>query len=302
MSNPLLSIVIPTHNRPHLLPRAVESALKQTMNNLEVIVVDDASVEPVNLPEHPQLRIVQLSTSRGGAGARNVGTDMALGRWITYLDDDDELLPHMASVSLEALAQAVLPAPVAVISGLEVVNSRGQVVDTRFPPPVRLRGAYFSLEDLEPSNSYNTKQTLVVEREVLRQIGGWDEAFRSRVHSELFLRLNPACSILGLPVVTYRLYAHEGVRVSRDPRLRQESFKRLVNKHQSLFKTHPKPSASFIYKHARVSYKLGQKRAALSSVWWAMQLDPLYTLARVASRFRKKLLRYTQGALVEPKK
>lgn len=51
MNNPLLSIIIPTYNRPHLLPRAVNSALAQTLEDIEVIVVDDASPEPVQLPE-----------------------------------------------------------------------------------------------------------------------------------------------------------------------------------------------------------------------------------------------------------
>lgn len=295
MSNPLLSIIIPTHNRPHLVPRAVKSALEQTMDDLEVIVVDDASTGPIDLPSHPRLRLIRLPESRGGAGARNVGTDAACGRWVTYLDDDDRLLPHMASVSLLALAQPSLPTPVAVISALEVVNTQGQVIEIRLPPPVRPHGAHFSLEELEPGSSYNTKQTLVVEREVLRQIGGWDETFRSRVHSELFLRLNPICSILGLPVVTYQLYAHEEMRVSRDPMLRQESFQRLVRKHESLFKAHPKMFANFVYEHARNSYKLGQKGAAFVNLCWAMQLDPLYTLDRVVSPFYQSLFKKLSG-------
>ena len=191
MSNPALSIIIPTRDRPHLLPRAVKSALEQTFADLEVIVVDDASTQLVELPEDPRLRIIRLSKPRGGAAARNVGTDAAIGRWVMYLDDDDRLLPHMAAVSLDALAQATLSAPVAVLSGMELVDAQGNITGSLLPPPARPRGAHFSLEELEPGCSYNTKQTLVVEREVIRSIGGWDEEFRSRVHSELFLRLNP---------------------------------------------------------------------------------------------------------------
>lgn len=299
MSNPLLSIIIPTRNRPHLLPRAVKSALEQTMDNLEVIVVDDASAQPVQLPDHPRLRVIRLSTPRGGSRARNVGTEVALGRWIAYLDDDDRLLPHMAAVSLEAIAQAKLPAPVAVLSGIDVVSAQGRVTKTRLPPPVRPRGSHFYLEELEPGKSYNTKQTLVVEREVIRLLGGWDETFRSRVHSELFLRLNPVCSLLGLQVVTYQLYNHEGEQVSRNPTLREESFKRLVNKHRAVFQAHPKMFTNFVLEHARKSYQLGQRRAALSSVCWALRLDPLHTLTRFASPFWRKLHGYTFNERVD---
>lgn len=281
-----LSIIIPTRDRPQLLPRAVQSALSQTMTDLEVIVVDDASTQPVDLPADPRLRVIRLSTPRGGAGARNVGTEAARGRWIAYLDDDDCLLPQMADVSLEAIALATLPPPIAVISGIDVVDDGGKTLETRLPPPSRPRGCHFALEALEPGKSYNTKQTLVVEREIILQLGGWDEAFRSRVHTELFLRLNPVCSIVGLPVVTYQLYEHPGVRVSRNSSLRQESFQRLINKHKAIFRAHPQMFANFVYDHARMLYRMGDKSQALSSLFWAMQIDPLPTLKKLVRRWR----------------
>jgi glycosyltransferase involved in cell wall biosynthesis len=292
MHKPLLSIIIPTHNRPQLVTYAVKSALEQTMDDLEVIVVDDASTQAIYLPSHPQLRVIRLSQPHGGAGTRNVGLEAAVGRWVTFLDDDDRLLPHMAKVSLEALSQTSVPSPVAVISGLEEVNSQGEVLSKRLPPPLRLRGAHFFLEKLEPGKSYNSKQTLVVEREVLQKIGGWDQEMRSRVHSELFLRLNPACSIIGIPVITYQLYNHGEQRVSRNPKLRQESFLRLVNKHRSIFQAHPQMFANFVYEHANKCYENGLKLEAFSNLCWAMQLDPQRILPRVAVKFYRSKLNF----------
>ncbi|NDJ17665.1 glycosyltransferase [Myxacorys almedinensis] len=280
MSRPLLSIIIPTHNRPDLLRRAVGSALAQTIEDLEVLVVDDASTQPIELPPDPRLKLIRLEKSRGGAGARNVGTEAAQGRWITYLDDDDRLLPPMVETSLAALNKATLPAPVGVISGIELVDPTDRVIRKLLPPPQRLQGAHFALEELEEGCSYNTKQTLVVEREVILQIGGWDETFRSRVHSELFLRLNPVCSILGLPVVSYQLSVHEGARVSTNPELRQASFRQLLEKHHTLFEAHPKMFANFVYEHAYTSYKMGQMGAAFLNVCWALRLHPSHTLSR----------------------
>lgn len=281
MKNPLLSIIIPTHNRPQLVLRAVKSALQQTIEDLEVIVVDDASQTPPQLPQDSRVRMIRLPQPRGGAAARNIGTQKANSRWVTYLDDDDRLLPDMASVSLKALSENTSTSPIAVISGLEVVDSRGKVIQKRKPPALRSQGAHFFLEELEAGYSYNTKQTLVVERKVIEQIGGWDETFRSRVHSELFLRLNRACSIIGLPIVTYQLTAHEGVRVSRDVKLRQESFQRLINKHKSLFKVHPKMFAKFLCDHGEKSLEFGQLQAAISSYLHAMQLDLKLTLKQL---------------------
>lgn len=292
MSTPRLSIIIPTYNRPHLLPRAVNSALEQTLDDLEVIVVDDASTEPMNLPEDPRLRIIRLPENKGGAAARNVGAREARGRWLAYLDDDDWLLPHMAAVSLDALAHTTLPKPVAALSGIEVVNAEGKVTQTRLPPTMP-RGSHFLLEEIEPGQSFLCKQTMVVERDVLLGIGGFDESFPSRVHTELFLRLNPVCSILGLPTVTYQLFAHQGTRVSRDSSLRQVVFNRLVRKHESLFNAHPKAFANFLYEHACRLYELGQTGAALSTLLWAMQINPRHTVARMVWPFRKRLHSYT---------
>jgi glycosyltransferase involved in cell wall biosynthesis len=301
MSNPSLSIIIPTYNRPHLLPRAVQSVLAQTVEDLEVVVVDDGSPEPVKLPEHPRLRVVRLPENRGTAAARNAGAASARGRWITYLDDDDQLLPHMAEVSLAALANTTLPKPVAVLSALEVVNQEGKVTQTRRPPTLP-RGKHFFLEEIEPGQSFLSKQTLVVERELILEIGGYDESFSSRVHTEIFLRLNPVCSILGVPTVTYQLISHEGPRISRDPSRRQVSFHQLVRKHKSLFKAHPKMFADFVYKHALMSYELGQKSAALSSVLWAMRIHPRHILGKVTWPLRKSLRGYTMQVGQAPSK
>lgn len=290
MENPQVSIIIPTYNRPHLLPRAIDSALGQTVEDLEVVVVDDGSEPPVKLVDHPRLRLIRLPHNQGTAVARNRGAEAAQGRWIAYLDDDDQLLANMVEISLTALAETQLPPPVAVLSGLEVVTPEGKVLETRIPPTLA-RGSHFFLEALEVGKSFLSKQTLFVERQLLLQLGGYDETFQSRVHTEMFLRLNPVCSILGLPQVTYRLTAHSGPRVSRDPNLRQVSFHRLIEKHQSIFQSHPEAFAQFIFQHAKTSYGLGQRKAALLNLIRAVQVYPPYVAGALFYDFKEFILR-----------
>jgi glycosyltransferase involved in cell wall biosynthesis len=299
MIDPLLSIIIPTRNRPELLRRAVESALAQTARQVEVVVVADASDPPVELPEDPHLRVVRHPSQRGGAAGRNSGLQAARGRWVTYLDDDDELLPTMVEASLDGIARSTLPAPVAAISGIELVSGDGQVVGIRLPP-TRPRGDHFFLEPIESGLSYLTKQTLVVEAEVLRGVGGWDESFRSRVHSELFLRLNPVCSLVGLPEVTYRLSVHEGPRVSRDRSLRQESFRRLVSKHRDAFEAHPARFAEFAFAHADRSLQDGQIWAAAATLARAARLAPRPALRRLARLARHAVASRRVGRRAAP--
>ena len=96
--NPLVSVVIPTRQRPLLVARAVESVLFQTYANLEVIVVidgpDGATQKALGNFSDARLRVVALLRSVGGAAARNVGVQNATGAWIAFLDDDDEWLPE----------------------------------------------------------------------------------------------------------------------------------------------------------------------------------------------------------------
>jgi len=287
-SDPLLSIIITTYNRPHLLGRAVRSALGQTVTDLEVVVVDDGSTEPVTLAEQPRLRMVRLPVNHGLSAARNVAATSARGRWISYLDDDDQLFPHFAEVSLNALAQTTLPRPVAALSGLEAVNRDGAPIRTHLPPTLP-RGSYFGLEKIDPRLSFFSKQTLVVEREVLLGIHGFDEAFSALPYTEMFLRLNPVCSIVGVPVVTYRQFIHQGPRLSSDPSRRQSDFGRLISRHKALFDARPRVFADFALRHAHSLYNLGQYRAAVASVCSTARSHPFSTFAGITSVLWRKL-------------
>jgi len=98
--NPLVTVVIPTHNRPNLLERAVRSVLLQTIADLEVIVVvdgpDSSTVSALEAMQSadPRLRFLALPQNVGGSDARNAGIEGAKGKWIALLDDDDEWLPQ----------------------------------------------------------------------------------------------------------------------------------------------------------------------------------------------------------------
>jgi glycosyltransferase involved in cell wall biosynthesis len=94
----LVSVVIPTINRPKLVLRAIDSVLRQTHEEVELIVVVDGpdpdTVSAVRAVNDPRLQLIVNPQSFTAAGARNVGADHATGEWIAFLDDDDEWLPN----------------------------------------------------------------------------------------------------------------------------------------------------------------------------------------------------------------
>lgn len=105
--NPLVSVIIPTFNRAELIRRTVESALNQTYSHLEVIVVDDGSVDNteavVSTISDPRVSFVRLPTNCGGAVARNSGIKAATGDYIALLDSDDTWLPNKIELQLASI-------------------------------------------------------------------------------------------------------------------------------------------------------------------------------------------------------
>jgi glycosyltransferase involved in cell wall biosynthesis len=119
-----VSLIIPTFNRPHLLPRAVESALRAGQD-VEVIVVDDASCdETANVCAALHgIRYVRLDRNQGVAGARNAGLLESSSDFIAFLDDDDLRLPGSLDHQVELLMNN--PDAGFVAGGVMLANQEG---------------------------------------------------------------------------------------------------------------------------------------------------------------------------------
>lgn len=94
----MISVIIPTHNRVSMLSKAIESVLKQTYQDFELIVVSDASNDGTDeymnkiIENDKRIKYISYSTPYGACYARNTGIESAQGEYIAFLDDDDEWL------------------------------------------------------------------------------------------------------------------------------------------------------------------------------------------------------------------
>lgn len=130
---PLLSVVVPTYNRAALVPRAVRSILAGTEVALEVVVVDDGSADDTQAAVasviDDRIRYLRIA-HRGVSAARNEGASFARGRWLAFLDSDDEVLPGWANkmVSLVELSGGIG------ICGGEAIDKAGSQLWEWIPP------------------------------------------------------------------------------------------------------------------------------------------------------------------------
>ena len=103
----LVSVIIPTHNRAQLLRRAIASVQAQTHSNLKIIVVDDGSTdetkEVVEAINEPRLLYLRHKLCRGGSAARNAGLRNSTGKYIAFLDDDDEWISTKTQEQIDVL-------------------------------------------------------------------------------------------------------------------------------------------------------------------------------------------------------
>lgn len=188
VGEPAVSVVIPAFNAARTLPRAFDSIAVQQCPSLEVIVVDDgsrdATPEVVAARTDLDIRLLRLPLNAGAAAARNAGLAQCRGRYVAFLDADDEWLPGKLERQL-----AVLRADPSV--GL--VGSRyRQVFDNGEPPRIQPEGELVAGErawHTLMARACLQTSTVVVRRDVVQAGMGFDETLRVGEDQDLWIRL-----------------------------------------------------------------------------------------------------------------
>lgn len=222
---PEVSVVIPAYNAAGFLPDAIDSVLAQTMSDLEVIVVDDGSTdetESVVSRYGPPVRYLRQQ-NQGVSVARNRGIDESQGRYVAFLDADDTWMPHKLERQLEDLSRH---------PEHRICFSAFTRVDADLVPlgVSRGEGRNVTLHDLlTRGNVVGSICTIVCERSLLMEAGGFDSAFSQCADWDMWIRL--ACFTtfyyVDEPLVTYR--QHDS-NMSRNARLLEDDSLRVLAK------------------------------------------------------------------------
>jgi glycosyltransferase involved in cell wall biosynthesis len=172
---PEVTVVVPTRDRPDLVTRAVRSALAQTLDRIEVIVVidgpDEGSRSALAAIGDPRLRLVALPDQLGAPNARNVGAGEARAQWTALLDDDDEWLPTKLATQLDLARASQVPLPI-VVSRLINRTPRAEfVVPRRLPADGEPISEYLAVRrGLFHGDGFIQTSTIMAPTTLLRQV------------------------------------------------------------------------------------------------------------------------------------
>jgi glycosyltransferase involved in cell wall biosynthesis len=213
-SAPLVTVVISTWNRAHLVGRAIRCALAQTVEDIEVVVVDDGSTDATavvlaGIDDH-RLRRARHEHNHGISRTRNTAIGLARGDWIAFLDDDNEWPPDY----LERQLAVAKSRPAA-----GVVYCRARVRNTE-------SGSEWLMHDALGQGRvfghlvagwHLQMSATIIRRSILIEIGGLDERLRAREDTDLWLRLAQRTDFAGTSQVLLTRNDHHGAQLSRNP-------------------------------------------------------------------------------------
>lgn len=217
-----LSVLIPTYNRATLLPEAVHSVLSQTYRELEVVVIDDGSTDDTAaaLARINDRRLRYLPQPHRGVGATlNAGWQAVTSEYIARLDSDDVWLPELVGALLPRLEEN---------ANVMLAYGRAQMMRADGTLLPQLLGAppKFS-QDALASLLYGdcvTPMAVIMRRDALAQVGGYDERLIGNEDWDLWLRLAERGSI----VYVERVLAHYRLHAQNLTHARAEQNQRLI--------------------------------------------------------------------------
>lgn len=188
---PEVTVIIPAFNSGETIEKAVRSVLKQTFQDFEVIVVNDASTDNTeeilkNIKEE-RIRSIRHEVNQGTAAARNSGIAVARGKYIAFLGSDDEWLPGKLKKQMEVFRNA--PAEVGIVytdMWRFTGNEKRYFHSPKIMPEHKIiyeRALDFGIIDIGDG-------TALIRKEAFDRVGRYDERLRRYVDLEIFIRLS----------------------------------------------------------------------------------------------------------------
>ncbi|MFB6226496.1 MAG: glycosyltransferase family 2 protein [Candidatus Paceibacteria bacterium] len=277
-NKPLVSIIIPTYNRANFLPTTIKSAINQTYDNTEIIVVDDGStdhtqevVEKIQ-EKHPKIQYYWQENSGGAAKPKNKGIKKSKGKYIAILDSDDEYLPTKVEKQVEAFKHKDIEDLMAVGCGAKEVyiekDEQREFIVPNYSNP---------LKELLKHDYMGSGSAMMYKRSLFDKVGFFDEKLKSGQDAEMRLRIATngyKFYFIQQALIKYKI--HKGnISQSISAANKTEDVQYIFNKYREYYLENPKIlSIKLRYDGTRNMY-LNNKSKARKKFLKSIKFNPL---------------------------
>lgn len=280
---PTFSVIVPTYGRRELLSRAIASVLAQTYDDFELVVVDDASptdAQGVIASFHDdRIRYIRREKNGGLAATRNTGIRQARGIYISFLDDDDEYLPHFLEETYRRFQSA--PAELGFVGcgvqEIDTTEGHSRIMN-RIPVAPNYRDrehAYLSFLKHIPFTGW----FLTIRPICFEVVGLFDEQVRTEQDRDLLYRLVRNFDYDVIPLVLARHYHHSAPHLNVYGPKKASAYEHILQKNLKALRRQPRLWAEWHYKTGWLHYHSGSKTRGRLFMLQALRRRPWYAKA-----------------------
>jgi glycosyltransferase involved in cell wall biosynthesis len=233
-----VSVILPTYNRAEILPRSINSVIKQTYSDLELVVVDDASTDDtesvVKSFEDERIKYIKQDENKGANVARNTGISQSTGEYIAFQDSDDVWLPHKIQKQVDKFRQSK--------EGTGLVSTGVCRVwpdyQTDYLPGSQWNNQHFTRSLLQ--NNFIPMQAAMIRRECVHSVGDLDNELPRLQDWEMWIRLSKEYNfkLVDEALVMKHMDVDE-LSYSRQDADHPRALELIIKKHKDVFSNYP---------------------------------------------------------------
>ena len=296
-----VSVILPTFNRPESLFAASKSVLDQSFQDIELIIVDDASSEDIKAVvaalDDPRVRYTRHEKNGGASAARNTGLLLAKGSYIAFQDSDDLWLPGKLERQINTLEGLSIDVGVVIgakiLYGCDAARNYG-VGKVTYAPAA---GRWLTLDEDQVQRflleNRISLQNALFRRDCFPEKTWFDPCAKANADWEFTIRLVQHTIVYEDPEPVVFSYISPD-SISRNSRKKTLGLIRILKKNSMVFEKYPNEYGVFLYNLGASFYKIGKRQIGVKYILKSLRLRPRNIL-KIFARARKAVFRFKSG-------